>query len=117
MLSFGSAALAACPDAPPSKARFNVESGDQGVTAAWLEKTLSGKKVRFDEGTEHYKSGGAYSYKSGNQTWDAPGYRFYDNGMRCIDYPSPRFDLYVVRDKQLVLINGNGGRFVGKITR
>ncbi len=114
----GGAAWAACPATAPDPARFATQPGDQKVNAAWLQQTLAGNKLAFPAGgTEIYHADGRYSYQQDGQTFDAPSYRFYDSGMRCIDYPSPRFDLYVVHDKTLVLINGQGGRFGGKLTQ
>ena len=113
---FGSAAQADCPKKSPSiEGRVSFQNGDKRVNAAWLNKTLVGKRVKFDDGTELYANDGSYSYKAGSQTWKAPSYKFYDNGLRCIDYPQPRFDMYVVNDGKLVLINANGNRFVGKV--
>jgi hypothetical protein len=107
-----------CPAKPPSDRDVAVADGDQKVDARFLEKTLVGKRVRYSDGTESYDQNGSYSYKIGNQTWDAPIYRFYDNGFRCIDYPNgPRFDYYVVNDGKLVLINGAGERFSGKVSK
>jgi hypothetical protein len=107
-----------CPAKPPSDRDVAVADGDQKVDAGFLEKTLVGKRVRYSDGTESYDESGSYSYKIGNQTWDAPSFRFYDNGFRCIDYPNgPRFDYYVVNDGKLVLINGAGERFSGKVSK
>ncbi len=89
------------------------------MSADWLEKTLVGMKLRFDDGTEHYREDGSYRYTaSTGETYDAPHYQFYDSGFRCIDYPNnPRFDFYVVHDGKLVLINYQGGRFPGELMR
>lgn len=110
-----SAAWANCPSSPPFSPS-NLSEGDQRVNAAWLEQTLSGKRLVFDDGTEVYNADGSYSYRVGNQRWDAPHYVFYDNGVRCIGYGTPRFDYYVVNDGQLVLVNAKGQRFVGRLT-
>jgi hypothetical protein len=113
-----SQATANCPSKPPSDRDVALADGDQKVNAGFLEKTLVGKRVRYSDGTETYDESGSYSYKIGNQTWDAPKYRFYDNGFRCIDYPNgPRFDYYVVNDGKLVLINGAGERFQGNVSK
>lgn len=109
-------AFADCPVKAPSDRSIAMVDGDQKVNAAFLEKTLVGKRVTFSDGTETYGKNGAYRYKMGSQTYDAPSYRFYDNGFRCIDYPDgPRFDYYVVNGEKLVLINGSGQRFAGKV--
>lgn len=109
------AAVAGCPANSPDPSRFNTVEGDQRVNTSWLERTLGGKRLVFQVGTEHYNADGSYRWQTGNQSWDAPGYRFYNNGFRCIDYPAPRFDFYVVNDGKLILINGNGERYVGRI--
>ena len=112
-----STALAACPASPPVS--INTQSQDKNVDAAWLEKTLGGKKLSYGgSGTESYRSDGSYSYSEGGQTWSANTYKFYNDGTRCIGYePNPRFDRYVVRDKKLVLININGGRYEGTLKK
>jgi hypothetical protein len=107
--------FAECPaSAPFSPSEF--QDGDQRVDAAWLEENLAGMRVVFDDGTEVYGADGIYSYVAGSQQWDAPGYRFYDNGVRCIGYGTPRFDYYLVNGGQLILINSNGERFEGQLT-
>ena len=112
------AASAKCPAKSPSiEGRVTFDAADKRVNAKWLEKNLSGRRVRFDDGTEHYKVDGSYSYKAGSNTWDAPEYRFYNNGLRCIGYSSLRYDIYVVNGGKLVLINGSGNRFVGRILK
>ena len=118
-LTFAATAVAAdCPSNPPSiEGRVSFADGDQKVGTAWLEKSLAGHRVKFSDGTEHYNDNGTYTYKAGNQSWDAPGYKFYSSGLRCIDYATPRFDLYVVNDGKLVLINSGGSRLVGKILK
>lgn len=107
--------LANCPSSPPWSPS-NYQAGDQKVNAAWLQENLAGKKVVFDDGTEVYGADGTYSYKAGNESWDAPSYKFYDNGMRCIGYGTARFDYYVVNNGQLVLGTSSGNRLVGRIT-
>ena len=98
--------------------------GDQKLNAAWLQKTLTGMKLRLSsakgrhEGTEDYRSNGAYRWVDRNgRKFDAPAYRFYDNGIRCIGYAVPRFDYYVVNDGRIVLINSAGERYTGRLTR
>jgi len=109
---------AECPAKTPSNKRINIQQGDERVNAAWLNKHLSGQRVSFEQvGTEYYQANGSYAWKQGSQKWEAPSYRFYDNGFRCIDYPSPRFDLYVVNNGKLVLIDGTGGRYIGEILK
>jgi hypothetical protein len=115
LLGVGTAALAECPSTTPDASRFPTIDGDQRVSAAWLNDTLSGNRLVLSEGTEVYNSDGSYSYLIDGDTYNAPSYRFYDNGLRCTDYPSPRFDLYVVNNGSLVLINGQGGRYVGEL--
>ena len=115
LLGTSSAALADCPSSTPDVSRFPTVEGDQRVNANWLQKTLKGKRLVFSDGTEQYNADGSYLYTSGNNSWRAPSYRFYDNGFRCIDYPSPRFDYYVVNNGKIVLINGQGNRFVGSL--
>jgi hypothetical protein len=104
-----------CPSSPPFSPS-GLAAGDQRVNAAWLEQNLAGKRLVFDDGTEVYNADGSYSYRAGNQSWDAPSYVFYENGVRCIGYGTPRFDYYVVNNGQLVLVNAQGQRFVGRLT-
>lgn len=110
------AAQADCPSTPPDASKFPTSAEDQEVDARWLEKNLAGRKIIYDGGdTEHYKPDGSYSFRSNGRSYQAPGYRFYENGIRCIDYQSPRFDYYVVNNKRLIVINQQGGRFVGRL--
>lgn len=116
-----SAGFADCPARSPNMS-WNVFSGDQKVSATFLEKTLKGKRVRYNvggqKGTEHYGADGSYKYVLDSETFQARGAVFYKNGVRCIDYPnSPRFDRYVVSGKKLVLINRSGGRFEGAVLK
>lgn len=110
-------AQASCPASPPIT--IKAESADQKVSAAWLEKTLSGKKIKYKgSGTESYKPDGSYSYSENGKTWEAKNVRFYGDGTRCVGYePNPRFDRYVVRDKKLILISGRGNRWHGQILK
>lgn len=88
------------------------------MNAAWLQKNLAGRKVVYPGNeVETYSSDGSYSYKANGQTWTANDFRFYDNGMRCIGYSNPRFDLYVVNNGQLVLVNAQKQRYVGQIRK
>ncbi len=114
-------AFADCPARSPNL-KWNVHSADQTVDAAFLGKTLVGKRVRYNFGgvksTESYQSDGGYTYKDGSGTYAPKGYTFYSNGVRCLDYPrGPRFDRYVVANNKLILINQQGGRFEGKILK
>jgi hypothetical protein len=112
-----STAIADCPGKPP-KVKWNTHSGDQRVNAAYLQKLLPGKKVKFGgDGTEVYHKNGKYTYRASGGNYDAPSYKFYSDGTRCINYPNPRFDLYVVNDKRLILVNAEGGRLEGKVSR
>lgn len=108
-------AWASCPASPPL-APAGLADGDQRVDAAWLEQNLAGKSLVFDEGAESFNPDGSYSYSAGGQQWDAPSYVFYDNGVRCIAYSPPRFDYYVVNAGQIVLVNAQGQRFIGRVT-
>lgn len=106
---------AACPGKAPKK-NWNTQAGDQSVDHKWLERTLSNKKVVFSAGgTEHYRKNGAYRFSAGGQRYDADGYQFYSNGVRCIAYSNPRFDRYVVNDGTLILINWQGERYEAKV--
>ncbi len=114
VIMFATSAIAGCPASAP-KINWNLQSGDQRVDSAYLEKLLTKKKVQFEGGVEHYRSGGKYRYSAGGQKYDAPAYSFYNSGVRCIGYNQPRFDLYVVNGGKLILVNANGGRFEGKV--
>ncbi|MEO0937708.1 MAG: hypothetical protein AAFY38_06100 [Pseudomonadota bacterium] len=123
-LSFWSAAFlaasvvgahAACPERAP-RVGWNTQSGDARVSAEFLAQNLAGKRVGFSGGgTEHYRGNGSYRFSAGGQTFRADGYKFYENGVRCIGYAPPRFDLYVVNNGKLILVNEQGGRFEAKI--
>ncbi|MCV6823884.1 MULTISPECIES: hypothetical protein [Halocynthiibacter] len=110
-------AFASCPASSPN-IKWNTHSGDQRVNAAFLQKTLPGMKVDFgSDGAEIYGADGTYIYRAGNQAYKAPSYKFYDDGTRCINYANPRFDLYVVNEKRLVLVNAAGARLEGKLMK
>ncbi len=113
LVSTGTAA--ACPTKAPSDSKYNIHSDDHRVNAAWLTKTLSGKRLALPRGVEIYNTDGTYNFKTKSQTQSAKSYKFYNNGIRCIDYPNPRFDLYVVNNGTLVLISGGGGRIAGRL--
>ena len=113
-----SSADAACPAKAPKVKKSNLVSGDQKVNAAWLQKNLAGRKVVYPGNlVETYKPDGSYSFKADGQVWAASAYKFYENGMRCIGYEQPRFDLYVVNNGQLILVNEQKQRYVGKIRK
>lgn len=110
-------AYADCPSSPP-KITWNTQSGDQRVNADYLQKLLPGKKVKFQgDGTEVYHLNGSYSYLTADKKYDAPSYKFYDDGTRCTEYSKPRFDLYVVNEKRLILVNAYGDRLEGRLSK
>lgn len=108
-------ALAACPNQTISH-NWAIESGDQRVSGDYMNKLVAGRKVRLGNNQEHYRKNGRYSVRVNGQTFNADSYRFYSDGSRCIGYDEPRFDLYVVQNGQLILINVNGGRFAAQVT-
>ncbi len=110
------AAQAACSAKSP-KHKWNFHSDDQRLSGAYLAKTLTGKKVRYDDGSESYGKKGDYTYRAGSSAHRAPAFRFYPDGVRCIAYDRPRYDVYVVNNGKLVLVNWQGGRYEGKVTR
>lgn len=111
------AAQADCPSSAP-RTSWNVQAGDQRVSGSYVEKLVTGHKVRFDYGGyETYGANGSYSYKDSTGTYGADSVRFYGDGVRCIGYSNgARFDLYVVNGGKLVLINSEGERYVTRIT-
>lgn len=112
-----SAARAECPDVPGWQPLDMMQPGDTWLDAYWLHANLAGHRVHYDGGDEYYLPGGRYRFDSGGQSWAAPGYRFYDNGARCIDYPDgPRVDYYIISNGRLTLINAQGERFTGLLT-
>lgn len=112
-----SSALAACSEAP-IRHNWAVQAGDQRVTGDFVRQTVLGHKVRFEGAYEDYKKNGGYVFKDGNgNTYNPDGYVFYADGTRCLNYPEPRYDLYVVRDQKLVLINRLGERFTARLTK
>lgn len=112
------AAYAQCPAKAPKEFNSYFSDGDQKVNAAWLQKNIAGRKVVYSgKDVETYSANGSYSYKRGGQTWKAAAYKFYDNGVRCIGYDQPRFDLYVVNNGQLVLVNQQKQRYIGQIRK
>ena len=112
---------AKCASSAPSANAFEQakQSGDKSVGASWMKKNLVGRQVDFGQGnTENYLADGGYFYKTPSATWTPKGYRFYRNGLRCLDYPNgPRYDMYVVNSGKLYLINAQGQRFQGKLRK
>ena len=116
--AIGTTAYAECPAKSPKFSKSYYSDGDQKVNAAWLQKNLSGRKVVYPgKEFETYSANGSYSYTANGQAWKANSYRFYDNGVRCIGYDKPRFDLYVVNNGKLVLVNQQKQRYVGEIRK
>jgi len=116
-LAFSTSAFAACSETPIVH-DWNVQAGDQRVSGEFVQQTVLGKKVRFEDAYEHYRQNGSYVFRSGGGNTSRPdGYVFYPDGSRCLNYDRPRYDLYVVRDQQLLLINMQGGRFSTRLTR
>ena len=117
-LALATPVSATCGKKPPVN-NWNLQAGDKRVTGAYLGKMLTGKKVRFKEGgTEVFAADGGYTYKLDGKSYRSNGFRFYANGIRCIDYPNdPRYDLYVVNGGKLMLINRVGGRYVGQVQK
>ena len=110
-------AFASCPSAPLEK-DWNTHDGDQRVNAEFLQKILAGRMVKFSDGTEHYFRNGTYMYqvKGGGQL-EAPNYKYYEDGSRCINFANPRFDLYVVNDRRLIMVTPDGTRLEGMVTK
>lgn len=110
-------AFASCPSSPPVVI-WNTHDGDQRVNADFLQRVLAGRMVKYGrEGTEFYFRNGTYMYRTSGGEFEAPTYKYYDDGSRCINFVNPRFDLYVVNDRRLIMINVEGGRLEGKITK
>lgn len=111
------AAIASCPNEAPEM-KWNAHSGDIRVGAKYLQKLLEGKKVKYDRrGTEVYNIDGRYFFLAANGEFEAPSFKFYDDGTRCINYPNPRFDMYVVNENRLIIINPEGERLHGRLLK
>jgi len=105
------AARAICASTPVSF-DWAASSSDQRLTAEALSSRVAGKRLEFSYGaSETYAPDGSYAYREGDQIYSAPGYALYPDGSRCIAYPSPRYDLYVLEGRTLVLINQSGERY------
>lgn len=113
----GLAAHAEC-QRNPVKHAWNIHSGDQRIGGDQLSDAVSGKKVKFGSiGTEHYKADGSYVYQDNSGKYAAKSVKFYKDGSRCLNYDrGPRYDMYVVVDGGLVLINRDGGRYEGALS-
>jgi len=115
--ALSTSAFAACSE-HPIQHDWGTKTGDTRVSGDFVKETVFGKKVRYESGTEHYRKNGSYQFTRGTEKFNPEGYVFYPDGSRCLNYPEdPRYDLYVVRDQKLVLINMRGGRFTARITR
>lgn len=112
-----SEADAACPDNSPWSVAPFLQPGDQRIDYWWLTETLGNGRIEYPGGTEEFLPGGRYRFTAGAQSWEAPAYRFYRDGARCIDYPQgARVDYYVLNSGRLVLINADGTRSIGLIS-
>lgn len=113
----GLAAHAEC-QRNPVKHTWNFHSTDERISGKQLSKVVSGKKLKFASvGTEHYKGDGSYLYRDSAGTYAAKSVKFYKDGSRCLNYDQgPRYDMYVVVDGGLVLINRSGGRYEGTLS-
>jgi hypothetical protein len=110
-------ARAECPPEPGWQPLDFLLPGDGWVDLYWLNTNLPGHTILYDGGSEHYLEDGSYRFVAGDQSWQAPGYRFYTAGARCIDYPEgPRVDYYVISAGRLVLVTERGERFTGLLT-
>jgi hypothetical protein len=114
----GTLAAAGCPENSP-KHGWATKSDDTRIAGDYLQSLLAGRKFRFTSGnTESYRKDGAYSFsEKGGKTWNAGGFRFYPDGVRCIGYSPPRFDLFVQRGNELWMITRDGYRSAGKILK
>ncbi|AML49903.1 hypothetical protein [Falsihalocynthiibacter arcticus] len=110
-------AFASCPTSPPETV-WNTHDGDQHVNAEYLQKILAGNSVKYGrEGTEYYNNNGTYVFSTSAGELRAPSYKYYEDGTRCINTVNPRFDLFVVNDRRLILITNDGTRLEGQIKR
>jgi hypothetical protein len=100
----------ACSNTPP-KMKWATIKSDVKINGDVVAKLVAGQKVRFGKAYEHYKRNGSYVFNDGQRQHKPDGFVFYSNGIRCLNYAQPRYDLYVVNGNKLVLINANGGRF------
>lgn len=111
-------AMADCPARAPAHG-WNVQGGDRRVNAGFLENALVGHTVLYDLGggtaTEQFARDGSHVWSSGGASRTAPTFRFYRDGVRCIGYAQPRFDLFVIANKRLVLIDTAGQRHGGAL--
>ncbi len=115
--ALATSAFAACSETPIVH-DWNTQAGDIRVSGDFVRDTVFNKKVRYEDAFEHYREDGSYRFRDGGGNNHVPnGYVFYPDGTRCLNYDRPRYDLYVVRDRQLVLINMQGGRFTARVTR
>ncbi len=113
---FPTALLAKCPNKAPQFA-WLIKGGDKRISGDEVKNMLADKVFSFGSaGAENYSSDGTYFYSVGKKSFDKAKYKFYEDGSRCINYASkPRFDLYVMSGKKLVLVNQKNERFSGKI--
>ena len=113
-------ASAACPPQSPGTGAVEFDPADERLDDGWFASEVYGGTIEFDGGVETYNLDGSYiyTYDQTEEGWDAPEYRFYENGMRCIAYDTGlRFDLYVKNAGDLVMITSSGERFKGRIVR
>lgn len=116
-LAAATGARAECPDTPDWQPLDMLQPGDQWLDLFWMNANLPGQHVHYEGSDEYYLADGRYRFEAGALIRVAPGYRFYDGGARCVDYPDgPRFDYYILSHGRLTLLNQRGERYVGLLT-
>lgn len=112
---WGTASLAC--SSGPINFDWNIQAGDQRISGDSLQETVLGRKVRFGAEYEHYRRNGSYVFFDGQNQYRPDGYVIYADGSRCLNYNPARYDLYVVRDGKLMLINQRGERYPARLTK
>lgn len=117
LLSTGNA-MASCQVDSPDPSSLPSVSGDFPTGVGWRYKQLIGNKITYEDGSwERYNEGNTYEYSRDGKIWTAPSFRFYKNGFSCVDFPIPRFRLYLINKTELFMIDGFGDRHKATIVK
>lgn len=113
-LFLGSTMLLSASQASASE--WNIESGDERLSAEALEEMLVGRTLDYGGGTRSvFLDDERYEFHVGGNVYEYD-YRFTEEGAVCITSPErSRCDLIVQNDGAIISINEQGQRYPAEI--